>query len=93
MFSIHTSLAVRFEDVAQNNWDGAAEQAIADKKLDKVIGFQLTEEAALKMTCHNDAGRDVCVYKDDKNGGTSGLNLNDPKTVKRMIVHDYAYKC
>ena len=64
------------------------------QKTTKVIGFQLTEEAALKMTCHNDAGRNVCVYKDDTNGGTSGLNLNDPKTVKRMIVHDYALnKC
>jgi len=76
--------AARTKKIAKNNWDGAAKQAESDKKLDRAIGFQLTNKASSNMTECN-GKRNVWVYKGG-NDGASALDLNDSGTVSSVKV-------
>ncbi len=80
-FKKHLPFIVSDWELAENNWDRVARQAIASGKLKFAIAIEVTRRGAEKMDC--DANRrkktKVCVYRTKE-----GLNLYDTSLVKSV---------
>lgn len=80
--NISICFAADTKQLANNNWPGAGRQAIAARKMDKVVKVKLTEEGNSKMKTFNEGGRSISLHP-----GTDALNLKDRKIVESATVH------